>query len=56
MPVMVHMGFWTYLLIVAVVLIVVALALPSLFKLIVDAISELARAFRGESQLAPFFS
>jgi len=52
MPVMVHAGFWTYFLIFVVALIVIALALPSLFKAIVDAIAQLMRALRGGYQVA----
>jgi hypothetical protein len=56
MPIILHAGFWTYALLFVIALIVIALALPWLFKSIVDAIAQLMRALRGESQLAPFFS
>jgi Flp pilus assembly pilin Flp len=43
----VHTGFWTYLLITAVALVVIAVVSPALFHAILDAITQLARAIRG---------
>jgi hypothetical protein len=54
MPVIIHTGFWTYVLIVVILLVVIALVYPPLFQSIVNAITELVRALRGGAQVAPF--
>jgi Na+-transporting NADH:ubiquinone oxidoreductase subunit NqrB len=55
MPIVAHTGFWTYLLVAVVVVVLIALISPALFASILEAIRKLSQAGQGKNILFPIF-